>query len=87
MSKLASILVEQNRWRALMKKPLLSLASAEDRQSLAVTIGFKLDPEVLTCDGECSRSEVNRKYMLLTGALKQLVKIDPSLSLQASEWI
>jgi hypothetical protein len=38
-----------------------------------------LSPENLTCDGELSRTEVNRRYKELMTAAKQLKKLDPSV--------
>jgi hypothetical protein len=33
----------------------------------------------LTCDGELSRTEVQRRYRELTGAAKELLALDPSV--------
>jgi hypothetical protein len=39
-----------------------------------------LSPENLTCDGELSRTEVNRRYKELITAAKQLKKLDPAVT-------
>jgi len=38
-----------------------------------------LSPENLTCDGELSRAEVQRRYKELMTAAKQLKQLDPSV--------
>jgi hypothetical protein len=43
-------------------------------------IDSALSPENLTCDGELSRTEVNRRYKELMTAAKQLKKLDPSVT-------
>jgi hypothetical protein len=43
-------------------------------------IDSSLSPENLTCDGELPRTEVNRRYKELTGAAKDLIKLDPSVA-------
>jgi hypothetical protein len=43
-------------------------------------IDSALSPENLTCDGELPRTEVNRRYKELTGAAKDLIKLDPSVA-------
>jgi hypothetical protein len=43
-------------------------------------IDSALSPENLTCDGELSRTEVQRRYRELMTAAKQLKKLDPSVT-------
>ena len=43
-------------------------------------IDSSLSPENLTCDGELSRTEVNRRYKELMSAAKQLKKLDPAVT-------
>jgi hypothetical protein len=38
-----------------------------------------LSPENLTCDGELSRTEVNRRFKELNTAAKQLRQLDPTV--------
>jgi len=80
MSALTDYVEHKNAFRKLFKQPLLSLAIAADRQAIADKIDSDLSPEVLTCDGECSRAEVNRKYKQLITAAKQLKKVDPAVT-------
>jgi hypothetical protein len=37
-------------------------------------LACRLSPENLTCDGECSQAESNRKYRTLTNRWKELEK-------------
>ena len=53
---------------------------AADRKRIAQKIDSALSPEMLTCDGELPRAEVNRRYRELTAAAKDLVKLDPSMA-------
>lgn len=80
MSALTDYVEHKNAFRKLFNKPLLSLAIAVDRQSIADMIDSDLSPEVLTCDGELSRSAVQRKYKQLITAAKQLKKVDPAVT-------
>jgi hypothetical protein len=43
-------------------------------------IDSALSPENLTCDGELSRTEVNRRYKELMTAARQLKKFDPTVA-------
>lgn len=52
------------------------LNNAVDRRRLAEKLDGDLSPENLTCDGELSRSEVNRRYTLYTRAQKQLEALE-----------
>jgi hypothetical protein len=79
MSALTDYVDRLNQYRSLLKRPLLSLAIAADRQTIADRIDGDLSPEILTCDGECSRAEVQRKYKQLITAAKQLKKVDPAV--------
>jgi hypothetical protein len=64
----------------MFKQRPLSLDNAKDRQQLADDIDCSLSPENLTCDGELSRSMVERKYRMLTRVAKQLKAIDPNVT-------
>jgi hypothetical protein len=70
---------QKNSWGKLFGKPALSLLRAEDRQKIADSIDADLSPENLTCDGEISRTEVQRRYNLLTRAAQELQSIDPTV--------
>jgi hypothetical protein len=43
-------------------------------------IDAALSPENLSCDGELPRSQVQARYRQLTGAAKDLIKLDPSVA-------
>jgi len=79
MSALTDYVEQQNQWRAIFKEAPLSLAIAQDRQTIAGMIDSNLSPESLTCDGELSRAAVKKKYRMLTTAAAQLLKVDPEV--------
>ena len=80
MSALTDYVEQQNRWRAVFKEAPLSLAVAADRQKIADMIDSNLSPEHLTCDGELSRAQVQKRYKQLTTAARQLLKVDPAVT-------
>ena len=79
MKALQNFVDQKNRWNSFFKGPQYNLNTAKDRQALADMIDSALSPENLTCDGELSRTEVNRRYKELMTAAKQLKKLDPSV--------
>ena len=77
MKNLQKYLDQKNRWNALFGgKPLVI---GQDNQKIANMIDSELSPENLTCDGELSRTEVNRRYRQLTAAASELQKLDPTV--------
>lgn len=80
MKALQAYIDQQNKWAKLWNEKPLSLNSATDRKLIAEKIDCALSPENLSCDGELSRAEVNRRYRELTGAAKDLVRLDPSVA-------
>lgn len=76
---LEALVEQENRWGALFGNRPLSLLNASDRQRVAEIIDSRLSPENLSCDGELSRTEVNRRYRELTRAAQELKSIDPSV--------
>jgi hypothetical protein len=72
----------QNKWNSLFggNVVIYELQTAAGRKRVAEAIDSALSPENLTCDGELSRTEVNRRYRELTAAAKDLIKLDPSVS-------
>jgi len=80
MKALQNFVAQKNRWNSFFKGTQYSLNTAKDRQALADMIDSALSPENLTCDGELSRTEVNRRYKELMTAAKQLKKLDPSVT-------
>ncbi len=84
MKYLNKYLAQENRFREIFQQQLLTLETFEDRQRVADHIAAALSPENLTCDGELSRSEVQRRYTLLKGAEGELFKLDPKVELYAT---
>ncbi len=80
ISTLEAFVEQENRWGALFGNQPLSLLNARDRQRIAGIIDSKLSPENLTCDGELSRAEVNRRYTQLTRAAQELQSIAPEVT-------
>ncbi len=79
ISTLEALVEQENRWGAIFGNKPLSLLNAQDRQKIADIIDSKLSPENLSCDGELSRTEVNRRYRELTRAARELQSIDPAV--------
>lgn len=79
MKTLQAYVKRENDWRMIFKSQPLSLDTASDRQKVADNIDSKLSPENLTCDGELSRAEVNRRYRELTAVAKELKALDPNV--------
>jgi hypothetical protein len=80
MSALTDFVDRENRFGAVFNRAPLSLSIAKDRQRIADMIDSALSPEHLTCDGELSRTEVQRRYKALTTAARQLLKVDPTVT-------
>jgi len=87
--------VQKNHWNSFFKGAQYEIATAAGRQQVADMIDVErqavmyykqaaLSPENLTCDGELSRSEVNRRYKELMTAAKQLKRLDPGVKFY--EW-
>jgi hypothetical protein len=79
MSALQNFVDQENKMSKIFGQRQLSLSIAADRQEIASRIDSQLSPEWLTCDGELSRTEVNRRYRALTQAAEQLLKVDPEV--------
>lgn len=77
MKNLQKYLDQKNRWNALFGGRALVIG--QDNQKIANMIDSELSPENLTCDGELSRTEVNRRYRQLTAAASELQKLDPTV--------
>ena len=80
MKALEKFLKDKNHWNSFFKGEQYEVATAAGRQRVADMIDSALSPENLTCDGELSRTEVNRRYKALITAAKQLKKLDPSVT-------
>ena len=77
MTALQAYINQKNKWQKLFKGPQYEIQTAKGRQTVAACLDSDLSPENLTCDGELSRTEVNRRYRELTAAAKDLARLDP----------
>jgi hypothetical protein len=80
MKALQNFVDQKNHWNSFFKGPQYEIQTAVGRQKVADMIDSALSPENLTCDGELSRTEVNRRYKELMTAAKQLKKLDPAVT-------
>ena len=81
MKTLNAFIKSENAWTAIFSGRVLEIATAKGRQEVAEVIDNKLSPENLTCDGELSRAEVNKRYTQLTPAADELRALDPSVQI------
>jgi len=85
MKALQTYIDNKNRYASLFKgqrtEPLYEVQTAAGRQRVAEMIDCALSPENLSCDGELSRTETNRRYRELTTVAKQLLQIDPTVQI------
>ena len=79
MKNLKAFVDRENRYSAIFGARPLDLNQAADRQKIARQIDCQLSPENLSCDGEISRAEVNRRYRELTRCAEELLALDPSV--------
>jgi hypothetical protein len=79
MKALEKFIEQKNHWNSFFKGEQYEIQTPKGRQRVADMIDAALSPENLTCDGELSRTEVNRRYKELMGAAKQLKKLDPAV--------
>jgi hypothetical protein len=80
MRALAKFIEQKNHWNSFFKGEQYEIETAQGRRRVAEMIDSCLSPENLTCDGELSRTEVNRRYKELTTAARELIKLDPSVA-------
>ena len=78
MKALNHYVAQANVMRKLFKQPLFDLDSGLSRKMIAGKISSDLSPENLTCDGELSRAQINKRYNKLTKAAEQLEQLDPT---------
>ena len=79
MKALQNYVRQANDWNAIFNRGQYDIGNESDRQALARRIDNELSPENLSCDGELSRSEVNRRYNNLIRVAEQLQKLDPTI--------
>jgi hypothetical protein len=84
MKALQEFIAQKNHWNSFFNGEQYEIQTAAGRQRVADMIDNALSPENLTCDGELSRTEVNRRYKELSTAAKQLKKMDPNVTFY--EW-
>ena len=61
MRALQEFIAQKNHWNSFFKGEQYEIQTAQGRQRVAQMIDAALSPENLTCDGELSRAEVNRR--------------------------
>ena len=81
MSYINAYVLQANEFRKVLKQPLLSLDNPEDRKRIAWKISNGLSPENLSCDGELSRSETQKRFTFLSRSAKELLALDPTVSI------
>jgi hypothetical protein len=80
MKALQAYVDRENKWSSLFKgHTLVEINTAAGRQRVADRIDCALSPENLSCDGELSRTEVNRRYKSLTQIAKELQALDSNV--------
>jgi hypothetical protein len=84
MKALTTFIDNKNRYAALFKgqrtEPLYEVQTAAGRRRVAEMIDCALSPENLSCDGELSRTETNRRYRELNAAATALIQLDPTVA-------
>ena len=81
MKALQAYIDRQNKWNSMFGNHTpYEVATAAGRKRVADMIDCALSPENLSCDGELSRTDTNRRYRELTAAARDLVKLDPSMA-------
>lgn len=77
MTALQAYINQKNKWNAIFRGEQFELETAQGRQRVAESLDADLSPENLTCDGELSRAEINRRHKVLTAAATELARVDP----------
>ena len=82
MKALNTLIAQENQWCSIFNSKFVAyeVSTAQGRERVAKMIDAKLSPENLSCDGELSRAEVNRRFRALTSAAQDLLKLDPSMA-------
>jgi len=82
MKALNALIAQENNWSSIFNSKFVAyeVATAQGRERVAKMIDAKLSPENLSCDGELPRSQVQARYRALTGAARDLIKLDPSMA-------
>ena len=84
MKALQTYIDNKNKYMSLFRgqrtEPLYEIQTAAGRKRVAEMIDCALSPENLSCDGELSRAEVNRRYRELNAAATALIQLDPTVA-------
>jgi len=82
MKALNALIAQENNWSSIFNSKFVAyeVATAQGRERVAKMIDAKLSPENLSCDGELPRSQVQARYRALTGAARELIKLDPGMA-------
>ena len=86
MKALQKFIDDKNHWNRFFNGEQYEIKTAQGRQRVANMIDAALSPENLTCDGELSRAEVNRRWKELDTAARQLKQLDPSVKFYEYEY-
>ena len=80
MKELKEFVAREAQWSSMFRGSMVvSLDTHANRQRVADRIDSQLSPENLSCDGELSTAETNRRYRAYTTAARQLLQVDPSI--------
>ena len=77
MTALQAYINQKNKWNAIFRGEQFELDTPQGRKRVAESLDADLSPENLTCDGELSRAEINRRHKVLTAAATELARMDP----------
>ena len=86
MNTLTQYVNDMNQWNAIFGMTPLDINNDMDRVQIAQKIDSELSPENLHCDGEISQAEAMRKLRKLNKVCAELIKLDPSVQNQLSEY-
>jgi hypothetical protein len=80
MKALQAYVDGKNKWNAIFQGEQFELKTAKGRQRVADALDCDLSPENLTCDGELSRAQVQKRWQALNSAALQLQALDPAVT-------
>jgi hypothetical protein len=79
MKALQAYIDQKNKWNAIFNGKQYEIVSKFGRQEVAGMLDADMSPENLTCDGELSRAQVQKRWQALNSAALQLRALDPSV--------
>ena len=87
MKNLQAYIDQKNTWGKFFNStPITFPLTQAEVNSLASGLDSELSPENLHCDGEISQAEAMRKLRKLNKVCAELIKLDPSVRNQLSEY-